>query len=181
MRWFYLLPLLPGLAMAQTPAEKRAQADKLLTDLRQAASPEVAAALEQAIQQLWTDSGTASVTLLMHRGLRELQAESNNAAIDTFSDAILLDPNLAAAWHRRGVARFAIGETAGAVSDFQEAVALEPRNFAVWRTLADIAAQREDWRAAYGAWQKVMEIDPKTPDGDKRLRELKRQAIGEDT
>jgi Tfp pilus assembly protein PilF len=181
MRWLYLFLLLPGLALAQTPAEKRAQADKLLTDLRQAPSPEVAATLEQAIQQLWTDSGTASVTLLMHRGLRELQAESNNAAIDTFSDVIVLDPTLAAAWHRRGIARFQIGDTAGAVADFQEAVALEPRNFAVWRTLCDIATQREDWNAAYGAWQKVMEIDPKTPDGDKRLRDFKRKAVGEDT
>ncbi len=181
MRWLISLLLLPGLALAQTPAEKRANADKLLTDLRQAPSPEAAVALEQLIQQLWIDSGTASVTLLMHRGLRELQAESNNAAIDTFSDVIVLDPTLAAAWHRRGIARFQIGDTAGAVGDFQEAVALEPRNFAVWRTLADIAAQREDWRAAYGAWQKVMELDPKTPDGDNRLRELKRQAVGEDT
>jgi len=181
MRWLLPFLLLPGLALAQTPAEKRAQADKLLTDLRQAPSPEVAAALEQAVQQLWTDSGTASVTLLMHRGLRELQAESNNAAIDTFSDVIVLDPTLATAWHRRGIARFQVGDTAGAVTDFQEAVALEPRNFAVWRTLCDIATQREDWNAAYGAWQKVMAIDPKTPDGDKRLRDLKRKAVGEDT
>jgi lipoprotein NlpI len=181
MRWLYPFLLLPGLALAQTPAEKRASADKLLTDLRQAPSSEAASALEQRIQQIWIDSGTASVTLLMHRGLRELQAESNNAAIDTFSDVIVLDPTLAAAWHRRGIARFQIGDTAGAVSDFQEAVALEPRNFAVWRTLCDIAVQREDWHTAYGAWQKMMAIDPKTPDGDKRLRELKRKAVGEDT
>ena len=55
------------------------------------------------------------------------------------------------------------------------------RDFAAFRTLADIATAREDWKGAYAAWQKVMELDPKTPGGEERLRVLKRNAVGEDT
>jgi lipoprotein NlpI len=69
----------------------------------------------------------------------------------------------------------------GAIHDLQETVRLEPRNFAAFRTLTDIAAAREDWKGAYAAWQKVLEIDPKTPGGEERLKELKRKAVGEDT
>jgi tetratricopeptide (TPR) repeat protein len=176
-----LLLLLPGLAFGQTPAEKRATVDKLLAELKTAASSEVAAALEQRIQQLWIDGGTAAVTLLMHRGLRELKAETYDEAIESFDAVIVLDSSLAEAWHRRGIARFRSGNTAGALSDFQQALKLEPREFAAWRTLADIAVAREDWAGAYTAWQKAMEIDPKTPDGEARSRELKRKAVGEDT
>ena len=50
-----------------------------------------------------------------------------------------------------------------------------------FRTLADIATAREDWKGAYAAWQKVMELDPKTPGGEERLRLLKRKAVGEET
>ncbi len=182
MRLIVLLcVLLPGLAFGQTPAEKRAEVDKLLQSLKDAPSSEAAAPLEQRIQQLWIDGGTAAVTLLMHRGLRELKAETTDEAIETFNDVIVLDPTLAEAFHQRGIARFQAGDTAGAVADFQQTLKLEPREFATWKTLADIATTREDWAGAYAAWQKVMELDPKTPNGSERLRELKRKAVGEDT
>ena len=72
-------------------------------------------------------------------------------------------------------------DVTGAIQDLEETVHLEPRNFAAFRTLADIAAAREDWKGAYAAWQKVMELDPKTPGGEERLRLLKRKAVGEET
>lgn len=173
--------LLPGLAFGQTPIEKRAMVDKLLGDLKAAPSSEAATPLEQKIQQLWIDGSTAAVTLLMHRGLRELQGGTNDEAIETFSDAIVLDPLLAEAWHQRGMARFQSGDTAGAVADFQQTLKLEPREFATWKTLADIATARQDWTGAYAAWQKFMALDPKTPNGGNRLNDLKRKAVGEDT
>ena len=176
-----LLLFLPGLALGQTPAEKRAIVDTLLQSLKDAPSSDAAAPISQRIQQLWIDGGTAAVTLLMHRGLRELQAETTDEAMDTFTAVITLDPSLAEAWHQRGIARFQAGDTAGAIADFQQTLKLEPRDFAAWRTLADIAATRMDWVGAYTAWQKVMELDPKTPNGDARLRDLKRKAIGEET
>lgn len=182
MRWFLpLVVLVPGLAFGQTPAEKRTAADKLLDELKAAPNAEAAAPLEQRIQQLWIDGGTAAVTLLMRRGIRELQAETYDEAIQTFSDALVLDPMLAEAWHQRGIARFRSGDTAGATTDFQQTLKLEPREFAAWKTLADIATTREDWAGAYAAWQKVMELDPKTAGGDTRARELKRKAVGEET
>ena len=66
-------------------------------------------------------------------------------------------------------------------SDLQATVQHEPRDFAAFETLSKIAEAREDWKNAYAAWQKVMEIDPKTPGGEDRLNELKRKALGEET
>lgn len=171
----------PVLAHAQSPAEKHAAANKLLDALKNAPSEEAAEPLETQIRQLWATGGTPAVTLLMSRGLRELHAGAMDDAIEDFGDAITLDPTLAEAYRQRAVARYQAGDTAGAIADLQATVQREPRDFAAFETLSKIAEAREDWKNAYAAWQKVMDIDPKTPGGDDRLSELKRKAFGEET
>jgi tetratricopeptide (TPR) repeat protein len=161
-------------------AEKRAALDRMLGTLKSAPSEEVAGPLEQQIRQLWLNSGTPAVTLLMSRGLREMKADANQDAIEDFSAAITLDPNLAEAYHQRAVARYASGDTSGAIADIQATLQREPRSFAAFETLATIAEARKDWKGAYAAWQKVLEIDPKTPGGQERLKDLRRHALGEE-
>lgn len=182
-----LLPILllcaaPAFAQGQggPGADKRAMLDRLLAALKSAPSEAAATPLEQQIRQMWLNAGTPAVTLLMSRGLREMKADANQDAIEDFSAAITLDPNLAEAYHQRAMARFASGDTPGAVADLQAALQHEPRNFAAWQTLAAIAESRKDWKGAYEAWQKVMEIDPKTQGGEDRLKDLKRRALGEE-
>jgi len=182
--------LLPILLLCATPAfaqgqggpgaDKRAMLDRLLTALKSAPSEAAAAPLEQQIRQMWLNAGTPAVTLLMSRGLREMKADANQDAIEDFSAAITLDPNVAEAYHQRAMARFASGDTPGAIADIQAALQHEPRNFAAWQSLAAIAESRKDWKGAYEAWQKVLEIDPKTQGGEDRLKDLKRRALGEE-
>jgi tetratricopeptide (TPR) repeat protein len=173
--------VIAGAVAAQTPADKRSAVDSMLDALKAAPDERSAAALEEQVQQAWIQAGTPAVTLLMSQGLRLLEAGQNDGAVESFTDAITLSPDVAEAWHQRAIARYRAGDSTGAVLDLQETLKLEPRDFAAFRTLANIASSREDWKSAYAAWQKVMEIDPKTPGGDARLKELKRKAVGEDT
>jgi tetratricopeptide (TPR) repeat protein len=183
-----LLPLLLLLcalpAFAQNTggpaAEKRAALDRMLGTLKSAPSEAIASPLEQQIRQLWLNSGTPAVTLLMSRGLREMKADASQDAIDDFTAAITLDPNLAEAYHQRAIARFAAGDTPGAIADIQATLQREPRSFAALETLSAIAESRKDWKGAYDAWQKVLEVDPKTPGGEERLKDLRRHALGEE-
>ncbi len=183
-RLILALSLMSGLcvaAHAQSPAERRASTDHLLDALKAAPDERSATALEGQLEQSWLRAGTPAVTLLMSRGLRSRQAGEDDEAINSFSDAITLQPDIAEAWYQLALARYHAGDVNGAVHDLEETVRLEPRDFAAFRTLADIANAREDWKGAYAAWQKLMEIDPKTPGGEERLRLLKRKAVGEDT
>jgi tetratricopeptide (TPR) repeat protein len=149
--------------------DKRAALDKLLGALKTAPSEEIARPL-----------GTPAVTLLMSRGLREMNADAHEDAIEDFTDAITLDPNLAEAYHQRALARFASGDTPGAIADIQATLQREPHSFPAFETLAEIAEARKDWKGAYKAWQKVLELDPKTPGGQERLKDLRRHALGEE-
>jgi tetratricopeptide (TPR) repeat protein len=171
--------LAPALAAAQTTPEKRAALDQMLDALHTAPTEQVASALEDRIQQMWLQASTPAVTLLMSKGLRESNANESDDATSVFSDAIVLDPTLAEAWHQRAIARFKAGDAVGAVQDLQETLKLEPRHFGAWETLEEIAANREDWKAAYDAWQHVMDIDPRTPHGEDRRKDLKRKAFGD--
>jgi cytochrome c-type biogenesis protein CcmH/NrfG len=168
-------------ANAQTPAEKRAATDHLLDALKVAPDEQSAAGLEGQLEQTWLRAGSPAVTLLMSRGLRSMQAGEDDEAVGSFSDAITLQPDVAEAWHQRALARYHAGDVNGAIHDLEETVHLEPRDFSAFHTLADIATARDDWKGAYAAWQKVMDLDPKTPGGEERLRLLKRRAVGEDT
>ncbi len=168
-------------AQAQPAADNRAATDRLLDALKTAPDEQSAAGLEAQLEQIWLGAGSPAVTLLLSRGLRSLQAGEDGEAVDSFSDAITLQPDLAEAWHQRARARYHAGDVNGAIHDLEETVRREPRDFSAFRTLADISAAREDWKGAYTAWQKVMELDPKTPGGEERLRLLRRRALGEDT
>jgi len=171
----------PAQVPQSAPDKQRATIDRLLDALKTAPDEQAAAMLEEQVQQIWLHTGTPAVTLLMSRGMRSLRAGETDEAVDSLSDAITLQPDATEAWHQRAIARYHAGDVTGAIRDLQETVRLEPRNFAAFRTLAEIAASRDDWKGAYAAWQKVLEVDPKTPGGEERLRVLRKHALGEDT
>jgi tetratricopeptide (TPR) repeat protein len=176
---FLLAPPVSGHAQ-NAAVERRAAAEKLLDALKAAPSEEAAGQIESRVRQLWMQSTTPAVSLLMNRGARELTAGAHDEAIEVFNDAIVLDPNLAEAWHHRAIARFHAGDRNGAIHDIEETMKREPRHFAALRTLAEISASREDWKGAYAAWERLLQLDPKTPGGVEKIKDLRRRALGEE-
>ncbi len=171
-----------GPAFAQRPAvDRHAAADRLLDALKSAPTEQSAALVETHVVELWLGSATPAVRLLLSRASRELQAGANQDAVEDFGAALTLQPGLAEAWRERAEARFAAGDAGGAIADLGEAVRREPREFLAFRTLAQIAASRRNWKAAYEAWDKLLAFDPKTPGGAQQLKELRRKALGEET
>lgn len=166
---------------AAAQSQSRAALDQMLAALKAAPTEQDAAVLEARITQMWLEAGTPAVTLLMSRGLRDLQAGADQEAEEDFDSVLALDPDLPAGYDRRAIARYQQGDVSGAIRDIEETLKREPRSFVALRDLAHIAEARKDWRGAYAAWQKVLEIDPKTPGGQDKLKDLQRRAFGEAT
>ena len=182
LRAIALLVLLISPALAQQPqVDRHAVTERLLDALKTAPDEQDAALIEAHIVTLWLGSATPAVRLLMGRAAREQQAGAKADAVEDFNAVLALQPGIADAWRQRAEARMAAGDTAGAISDLSEAVKREPREFLAFRTLAQIAEARGDWKAAYDAWGKLLTFDPKTPGGARRLKELRRKALGEET
>jgi tetratricopeptide (TPR) repeat protein len=181
LRLIALLAALPPASSAPPPeAGPQATPDALLSALHDAPSEDDARGLEERVQQAWLARASASAKLLIARGQRDLEGKANDEAVEDFDGVVALDPDLAAGWRLRAVARYQVGETAGAIADIGEALKREPRDFAALSTLSRIAEERGDWKGAYESWTRLLEIDPKTPDGAQRLRDLRRHALGED-
>ena len=166
-------PAAPG---APTP---KAALDTMIGALRVAPNDAIAEQLEGQIKEAWSNQASPAVKLLLSRGAREMNEGASGEAVDSFDAALDLEPDLLEAWRGRAQARVRIGDPAGAVKDIQEALRREPRNFAALQDLSRLAENRNDWRGALAAWQKVLELSPRTPGGKDRLRDLERRALGD--
>ena len=166
---------------AQRSDSKKAELDNLLGGLKSASSEEEAASLEERVRQKWIEAGSPAATLLMNRGLRNLHNDAGEDALGDFDAVLALEPELQAAFSYRARAKYLVGDYSGALRDTQAALQREPRNFVALQNLSRIAEARGDLKGALQAWQKLLEIDPKTPEADKRLRELNRKVNGETT
>lgn len=175
----FLFWLLAGPAWAQTQPAKP-NIDALFAALKAAPTEDAAAAVEAQIKAQWADAATPAVRLLLSRGARELSANAPNDALESFDAALDLSPDLLEGWRGRAAARRALGDYVGAVHDIEEVLRREPRSFVAFQDLSRTAESRGDWKGAYAAWQKVLEISPKTPGGQDRLKDLRRRALGEE-
>ena len=175
-----LLVAAPALAQP-APASPKRPAEAMLNALKAAPNEDAAAAIEAQLRSIWLDAASPAIKLLFARGQRELSEGAANDSFDSYDAALDLDGDLVEAWRGRAAARARMGDPQGAVRDLQEVIKREPRSFAAWQDLSHVAETRGDWRGAYAAWQKLLDIDPHTPGGQIRLRDLRRRAVGEDT
>jgi tetratricopeptide (TPR) repeat protein len=179
VRLLLILLLFAVPALAQKPAAP--SVDQMLSALKGVPDEAQAAMLEMQIEHAWATAGSPAVTLLMSRGIREAEAGSDKDALEDFDSALDLDPKLAEAWNRKALVHVHMGDLNAAIADLGHVLELEPRHFAALQELSRIAESRNNWKAAYEAWQKVMQIDPKTPGGAARLNDLRRRALGQET
>ncbi len=161
--------------------DRKTQLDVLLTALRAAPDEDAAVQIEQRVQLLWLQSPSAAADLLMAGGTRALANDAGNEAEQDFDAAVALEPGFTEAWHRRAIARAAQGDSQGAIADIGQALAQEPRYFPALDTLTRIAIDRKDFKGAFAAWSKKLEIDPECAGGREKLNDLRRRAFGDDT
>jgi tetratricopeptide (TPR) repeat protein len=174
MRCVWLAAVL-ALCAAAPPTET----DKLLTALKQAPDAQIAGVLEMKLQGVWHDQATPSVQILMDHAMELAASGKLNDALADNDAAIVLQPDLADLWRRRAEDRFGAGDDRGAFADLAQALSREPRLIPAWVDVSRFAEARHDNKKALEAWRKVLELDPKTDGGAKRLDRLQHLVNGE--
>jgi tetratricopeptide (TPR) repeat protein len=153
--------------------------DPLFAALKAAPNAPAAEAIEAKLQAVWHDAATASVQLLIDQAAMKIMTGKPRDALADCDAAVVLQPDLADLWRRRADARLALGDESGAAADLAQALTREPRLIPALIDLSQLEEARHNYAQALAAWQKVLELDPKTEKGAARLERLKRRVNGE--
>jgi tetratricopeptide (TPR) repeat protein len=190
-----LLPLLllPGLALAQgaapaapapatradPAAARKAELDRLFEALKDAPDASGAQLVEARIRGLWARQISPAATLLMRRGLRNLQGNAADEALEDFDAALVLEPDAPDLWLLRSQALAALGDRRAAARDIQQALVLEPRHFIALVQLSRMQDEAGDAAGALRSFDAALALHPRMPGAEDRRRELQRKAEGD--
>lgn len=179
MRFVLLFLLIASPGFAQTRDPKRAELDAMLDQLRSAPSAQASAALEGKIEQAWGMQGGPAAALLLNRSARNVHNNAEADALEDVDAALTLSPDYAEAFVRRAEIQSVLGNYRAAVLDIEQALQREPRHFDAFKALSRIAEAHGDLEGALRAWQRALDIAPRTPYGADRLLELQKKIEGD--
>ncbi len=175
------LLLMPAVlhAAPQKPAHARKPVDVLFAELAQARSPEEAKPIEDQIEAIFQQSGSATIDLLMSRAAAAEKTQDLDTARKLLNDIVQIAPGYAEGWRRLGELEALSNDDTGAMLALQKAVTLNPRHFAAMSELADMLQDYGDKKAALGVLRKVQALDPTYENVDRRVRELAKDVEGQ--
>jgi tetratricopeptide (TPR) repeat protein len=153
--------------------------EALFGALRRAPDALTATQVEARLQMAWHNQATPAVQLLIDDAAAKIISGHAQEALADCDAAVVLQPDLADLWRRRADARLALGDEDGAAADLAQALTREPRLIPALVDLSQLQEARRNYAQALAAWQKVLELDPKTEKAEPRLSRLRRLVNGE--
>jgi tetratricopeptide (TPR) repeat protein len=157
------------------------QLDKMFARLKETSSETEASALTQAIWILWTTSDDSNVNDMMRRGIRLMNAQNYNEALDIFDRMVKYAPEFAEGWNKRATVHYMLGNFPASVSDIQKTLALEPRHFGALSGLGMINVELERGAEALKAFEAALKANPFLPGARQQIQELKKKLQGSPT
>lgn len=142
------------------------------------AEPEAAQQIETRIYQIWSQSGSPAMDLLLERGREALNAGDPDSAIWHFTALIDHAPEFAEGYNARATAYFQKGRYGPTLEDIRSTLALNPRHFGAMSGLALVLEEIGKPAAALEAWREVERLYPSREGLDAALQRLTREVEG---
>ncbi|WP_343312773.1 tetratricopeptide repeat protein [Brucella sp. BE17] len=154
------------------PQSREERLDTLFSELRRTRDEAKAVRISSQINTLWSQSGSATVDLLMQWANAALIEQRYPSAIDFLNEAIALDPDYAEAWNRRATVYFLQKDYAHAMYDINRTLELEPRHYGALSGMAGILRARGFKEQSLKAYEQALTIYPMMREAQKSLLEL---------
>ena len=152
------------------------ETQKLLDELAEASSGEMAKTIIINIQQAWINSHEdSSEKRLMSQALSAMDDGNLVKAERELTKLIKKNPDFVEAWNKRATVRFFNGDFSGSETDVFEVLSREPRHFGAISGLAMINVHMGALREAVKAYEMLLNIHPYAEDAKKFLPKLKKQ------
>ncbi len=153
----------------ETPEERL---DKLFADLKRTSDETKARRITVQINQIWSQSGSATVDLLVQWASSAMLEKRYTSALDFLNEAIAIDPDYAEAWNRRATVYYLRNDYAHAMYDINRTLELEPRHYGALTGMADILRARGLKEQAMRAYEQALQINPMMRDAQKSFFDL---------
>lgn len=115
---------------------------------------------EQAVWGLWMRTDDSVADPLFQTGMQMLVEDEPALALEKLNQVILLKPEFAEAWSRRGDAYQNLGDSDRALAEYEHALTLNPSNFGAMERCGQVWLERGDRRKAAGYFRRALEINP---------------------
>ena len=143
------------------------------------ADPSAAVQIEGRIYEIWSQSGSPSMDLLLTRGRDALEEGDNIKAIRHFTALIDHAPDFAEGYNGRATAYFQVGRLGLSLEDIRQTLRLNPRHFAAMSGLALILEELGHKEDALAAWREVEKLHPNREGLKDAITRLEREVEGE--
>lgn len=166
----------PGQA-AESSSEKRLDElfDKLGSEPKKAGARRIA----QQVWQIWSESGSDTINLLMGWTSEAIRKKDFATASDLLDHVITLKPDYVEGWNRRATVYFLQSDFGRSLSDIERTLQLEPRHFGALAGLGAILQKTDQDRQALKTWYRILEIYPANEQAQKAVIDLEEEFAGE--
>jgi len=134
--------------------------DDLFTALAAAPDADAAEVAESQIVDLWMDSGSDTINLLMDWTLQAIDEEDFPLALDFLDRITSLQPGYVEGWNKRATVYFMTDDLGKSLADLERVLAMEPRHFAALSGLGTILRAIGDDKGAAEAYRRALDLDP---------------------
>jgi tetratricopeptide (TPR) repeat protein len=200
MRWLALiiaLALMPGVAAPEparaqetgpsigdevdptTPASKAERIDLLFETLKTSEDRRLAEEAERAILELWHESGSDTVDLLMSWALDAMEDKRYARALDFLDRVVVMEPGYVEGWNKRATVYFLMDDYSRSIADIGRVLEIEARHFGALSGFGIIMRSLGEKERAIVAYERALAVNPYLEGAHEALDELKAETRGE--
>jgi tetratricopeptide (TPR) repeat protein len=115
---------------------------------------------EQSVWGIWLRTDDPVADPLFQTGMALMAEDDIPAAVEKFDEVMVLKPDFAEVWNRRGDAYAALGDEDRALADYAQALKLNPYEFGAMQSSGEIWMSRSNYRKAAEFFRRALEINP---------------------
>lgn len=169
-----------GADVAVVEEGRESRLNSLFDTLQSTGDEAAAKAAENDIIEIWLDSGSDTIDLLMTWTIEAMERKNYPLALDYLDRMIALQPDYAEAWNKRATVHFLVDDYSKAIADIEQTLAREPRHFGALSGLGTIMRDIGEEDRALAAFRHALEIDPYLDNVKEAVAEIESEAAGDE-
>lgn len=162
----------------KTPEQREKALGGLYDKLAKATDDVAATAIRADIRQLWRQTGSATIDLLLDRDAQAALASDRDVRRQLLEAAAKLAPDTAEVWNRRAGLDFSEQRIDDAIADLGHVLVIDPNHFDALEALSGVLRDAGRDALALKALRRLKGINPTAPNLQIQIDELSRKVEG---